>query len=706
MSNFQKKYYYDFKSLDSKNNTVEIWQDIASTITPTKIIGAIDPFIVTLSPLENKFQSVRGTGADLNLFATSTLQFMDLYTANIQEYQVRHIMDGVLNWCGYLDTELFSSDFSRQKNYPVSITANDGFAILERINYLQSDESKYQGLTTQWSVLQSIITKLNLPYKNIYIGLSTNIEGIVLSTSETIFHKTYCNNQNWYNEDGEAETCRKVLEELLKPYGAYIIQDNANVYITDVNVTASATSFLFKKYDASFNYVSDQSISLYLGDLSTIGFKGNDTNLNTVPGFNKQIVKYSPYINGKVIDYKADEDFTFPITSMTYGNSPYRWEETTYVNSNTWNSLFGTFATYTGIDNDVKDEKDSYLKITKLPNKLSFVYEKELPILLPANSKIKINCKAFARTIDDILNKSNVTSTSDICQIIIKCVLKIGSRKYISFQKFEENEDTNGVFSYGWKYYNFWADSSDTRTLDLSFANVATTLDKTYQTIDNKWVDLKVNYDLLLKDPDDFFIPLDSGISGGLLTFEIYDWEIRNKADIKQANFSSSHATSRSKVKDIRLKDLQFTIVDSDGKEYNSNDVEYVGYMNRQYKNEGEVITLYQGTSKTNNPIEKAALMGYNTNYYFLKNWNREGKTDCVENLLLRSIVSNYSDKTIQLNATIARLNSSLGCLKYDNYLPNKVFMPTSIKTDYANAKSEITIQEVFADSLTINKSF
>lgn len=709
MSNFQKKYYYDFKSLDNKNQTVEIWQDITTTITPTKIIGAVDPFVVTLTPLENKFQPVRGTGADLNLFATSTLQFMDLYTANIQEYQVKHTIDGELNWCGYLDTELFSSDFSKQKNYTVSITANDGFALLERMNYLQSDGSNYQGLTTQWGVLQSIITKLNLPYKNIYVGLSTSIEGVPLASSETIFHKTFCNNQNWYNEDGDAETCRKVLEEILRPYAAYIIQDNANLYITDVNTTASATTVLFKKYDNSFNYISDQSVSLFLGDLSNIGFKSNNTNVSMVSGFNKQVVRYSPYINSKIIDFNAEGDFSFPLTFTTRGTYGYRWTENGYIYSKTWDKSYGVCASYQGIDESVINESDNYLKIGNITGNLSFAYKKELPLIIPTNSKLKISCKAFARTIDDIFNKSNPVETSDIYQITIKCKLKIGNRQFLSFQKFEESEDVNGVFSYSWKYYQFWADDTDSRTLDLNFQNVSSGLDKSYFSLDNKWTELKYTYDLLIKEPTDFYIPLNSGFAGGELVFEIYDWNIRNGADIKQANYSASHATSKANVKDIRLKDLQFTIVDANGKEYPNNDVEYIGYMNPNFKNTGDEITLYQGTSKSKNSIEKAAMMGYDSStntYYFLDNWARQGSIDCIENLLLRSIVSNYTDKTIKLNATIARLNSIIGCLKYNDYLPDKKFMVTYIKNDYANNKSEIEIQEIFQDSLSINKSF
>lgn len=701
----QKKYYYTFKDINNIQYTTEIWQDTAAVITAEEIRGDCNPFIIEY-PTANIFEPVKGSGCELNLLSTTDRKFFNLYTADMMEYQIRFYKSGVLIWCGYLDSELYNEPFNELSNYPVTFTGSDGFALLERLNYLASDGSNYTGLMLQWDIIKNILNKLVLPYKNIYVGLSTISNDFTLASGETLFHKTYSNNQNWYNEDGEAETTRTVLENILKSYGAFIIQDNANIYITDINTVAGATTASFKKYDSSFNYVSTDSINLNLGDLSTIKFAASNQQMNVVSGFNKQIITYSPYIDSKIIDYNAEEDFSSPITSIIRGSSPYRWEETTYLNSNSWNKSYGVFASYEGIDEAVKGESDSYLKIGNIAGNLSFRYKKELPILLPANSKLKISCKAFARTIDDLFNKSNVVETKDIYQITIKCKLKIDNRQYLNFQNFEESQDYNGVFSYSWKYYSFWVDATDTRTLDLNFQNVSSTLDKSYNPLDNKWTDLKYTYDLELKEPTDFYIPLDSGFSGAALTFEIYDWEIRNGADIKQANYSASHAASKSNVKDIRLKDLKFTIVDAKGNEYSDSDIEYIGFMNRKFKNEGDEITIYQGTSKIDNPIEKAALMGYNTNYFYLKNWTREGKTDCIENLLLRSVVSNYTNKRIELSATINQLNSILGCVKYDSFLAGKNLMIVGSTQNFADAATDVTLQEVIKDNLEINKSW
>jgi len=694
----QKKYYYTFRGLDNTSFLAEIWQETTATITAEEITGDLDPFNIEY-PTTTIFEPVKGSGCTLNLLSTIDRKFLNLYTANMLEYQIRLYKSGILYWVGYLDSELYSEPFNELTNYTVTFTGSDGFALLERLNYVDGSGNKFTGLVTQWQVLQNILSKLNLPFKNIYIGLSTLSNDFTLAASETILHKTYCNNQNWYNEDGDAETARKVLEEILKPYAAYIIQDNANIYITDVNTMAGATDALFRKYSSSFSYISTDTINLNLGDLSTIKFAANDQQLNVVSGFNRQIIKYSPYITPELIDFKST-DFTTPVQSTTYGTSPYQWSETIYSNSGSWINSYGFFASYTGAETLNKDDADSYLKLSNSEGNLSFTYKNELPYLIPSNSKLKITCKAFCRMSN---NLNGDDTTSKIYQLKVKCRLKIGDKQYFR----------TSAFSKG------WVSSGDSRTLDFDFEQqeVVTKQSKYLYAekapIDNKWIDLKalstnggggiVNKNIPIElISNDYYIPLNSGFSGGLISFEIYDWDILTAYDALQAQ---THDEVKALVKDVRIKDLVISIIDSNNKEYSKSDLEYTGYMNQQYKNEGSEITLYQGTSKIDTPIEKGSLMGYNGNFYYLNTWTREGKTNCIEKLLLRSIVSNYTNKRIELSATINRIDSIVGCLKYQSFLPDKNLMIVGNTQNLADNTTTVTLQEVIKDNLEINES-
>ena len=696
MSTFKKKYYYTFKSINNKSHTVEIWQDTSTNISAVQVIGAVDPFIVNMPSLENKLQSVRGTGADLGLFATSSLQFMDLYTVNMKEFQVRHYLDGAPNWFGYLDSELFSTDFSRQKNYSVNLTANDGFALLDRMYYVQNDGTPFTGIISQFDILKFIYSKLDLPLEYTYIGLSTTSPDFTIGDSETIFHKQFINNSNFYDEDNVAFTLREVLESILKPLGAFMFQDRGNIFITDLTSLVDSSTFSCKRYYSNLNiYIDTQSVNTLISDLAALGFASNSQNLTITHGVNKEIVKYSPYKLINIIDYNAEGDFDTSTGVTARGATNYQWSETEYSTSSTWTKYNnGKFCKLQGLDGDNTNVTDYYLDIPNYGNYYygtsgtkSFVYTKQLPILFGSgNYKLKIELSAYPRLSNDL---NNTISTQEISRIRLVTRLKIGSKKY--------------VYSAGAPGES-WVDVATNTTSDFIFPITNRTL-KTgadtviYQPLEDRWTDFKLNvvhaYDNNV-DRNDFIIPIPkSQIDGNLLEFEIYGYQI--------LDFNYVYKS----IIDLRIKDVKITVVDSLGNSVEGKDVEYIGYMNKLYKNEGTNIDLIQGTNQSEFPTERGGLLKFDgSKYSFLSQWTRKSSTDIIENLLLRTIVGNYENPTTELSVKTKIPYTTVGYLTYSAYLSGKKFMITSNTTDYANNSSELTLQEIFADSLTINKSF
>jgi hypothetical protein len=165
--------------------------------------------------------------------------------------------------------------------------------------------------------------------------------------------------------------------------------------------------------------------------------------MNVVSGFNRQVVKYSPYIDSEILKYTdADKDFSGVYNSTIFGVNPYQWTETLYFNSATWNSSgIGTFAKLTGLQDNI-DESEYYLRFgglyatnSAVPANLSFTTKAALPLFIPSNSKLKISCKAFARTKDNMGDESVIDS---IYQLKIRCRLKIGDKQYYRTQNFLE----------------------------------------------------------------------------------------------------------------------------------------------------------------------------------------------------------------------------------------------------------------------------
>ena len=111
--------------------------------------------------------------------------------------------------------------------------------MLDRIAYLHDDDSKYTGMSTQMNVLRNILNKLGLPIRYTYLNFATTITGITYGSNQTVLDTTYVINDNFYDEDGTPFTCRKVLESILQPYGAFIMQNNGDYIVTDVHSLAS-----------------------------------------------------------------------------------------------------------------------------------------------------------------------------------------------------------------------------------------------------------------------------------------------------------------------------------------------------------------------------------------------------------------------------------------------------------------------------------
>ena len=712
--NFQKKYFYTFKNIDEEEYIVEIWQDITgTTLTPVEVLGSVEPFSIEYTQIENKITPIHGSGANINLIADSSNDFLNLYTGKIQQYQVRCYKGSSLIWCGYLDSELFSSDFSNVDNYAVSFTATDGFALLDRINYVQNSYLDagasgytyvfYSGITTQWEVLTNILTKLGLPYNDIRIGLSTTSRDFTIGNYETIFHKTFIINTNYINESLEPETCRKVLEGILQPYGAFIQQVNGSIYITDLNYIANNNIQPFEGFNpVDYSGIGTAYINFNLGDLSTIGFKSDQSQLDIISPVNKVVISYSNYKGVDVLDYTSTDFSVSGSTSSPIGVTNYQWTETPYSNSDSWykfnNGRFISMFGY-GVQSGTTE---SYLSTRATTNvdlmvNKSFTYKKELPYIVPTNNyKLKIEMSAYFRSTDN-LNKDSDSSKVNFYSGRVMAKIKIGDR-YLTGKDGGDTATNNYPATHG----NKWTTTNDltvAHNFPFAFYNITSTtnvLDITFNPMNEQWINFNDNVFVSTKgvQSNDYLVDL-SGISGGEISLEIYDAMTWGWSG---GGFSSNG----SYLKEVRIKDVKFTIVDKDGKELNISDTEYFSNMLPEYKDE-QKVDLIHGTNTSNCPVDRGSLLYYaDSKYNFCTKWTRENNTNILEKLLQNTIKSNYLTPTIQLSCTTNNLTSLIGCLTYSNWLAGKKFMITGAKLNLEDAKTELTIAEVSKDVYNI----
>jgi len=720
MADWNKKYYFSFKDVEDVNYTVEIWEDIpdGSPIPVAALIqGDLDPLTLDY-PGAHLFTPVRASGAVITLLSTSDRMFNNLFTREMLKYQVRvyktvwvtpiYSIESPV-WLGFLDTENYSEPFDSLTNYPVQVTANDGFNLLGRMSYIDykptlETYSKLTGIDSAWQVLNRILQRLNLPWDSIYVGLSTTIPDVTIAADENLLEKLYLNNDNWYNEDGEPETCRTVLENLLAILSAFIVQIDGSLYITDRQHLSTGTTASFKRYTYGYEtttYNATVSISINNGDISTVGLQSSRVSMSVETGINKQVVSYNAYPLIDIINFNAKDDFSGVASTTTRGATFYQWTETIYNNSLTWTKFNnGYFASLIGIDGRNRDVSAEYLKLDNVgltgiglteqggltSGNKTFEYKLPLPNVFSSAYSLRFRMSVYFRTVDD-LNNVDTPPTIGIKTGLIQCRLTIGDKKY-----------HRGFYSWD----AGWVDLTDSKDLTLSFYDFSDSL--TENPINDRWFDLGHNViyfaaslDNQVRVWEDYIIPLnDPTLEGGLMTFEIYGYRVYDE--------SVSDFTEIA-IKDCRIKNFSITVVDQNGDEVKNTDFEYTSKLDQNFSNSGQPAKVLLGTNTIGYPVQRANLLLYEGGVYtYLSEATRNGVTDIPEKLLLRSIKSNYAEPNIQLTLETPAKTNQIGYYTYSSYLSGKKLAVLSNKINLSENVSQLTLREFHNDFATITE--
>ena len=667
MSN-QKKYYFSFISLNGDTHLVEIWQNTTVTLTAAEIKCEPVPFSVELPDLEHKFQTIRGRGCELNLTSETNMQlFIGLYHEDKKEFMVKHYINGSVNFLGYLNSELFNEPFDFLTNYPIQVLGNDGFALLDRLQFLQSNGSIYTGIKSLFEILTICIDRIGLPFSAINIALSTTSPTFSIASHSTILHSVFVDSANFYTEDGTAETMRKVLEAILNPFGAFIVQKNGAIWITDIHTIAQNSTITFESFVYSSSWLWSETVTFIPSKtVAEIGYFGTGQQIEQSGGKNKQVVSYSPYPAGVIIPACLGDPTEYDLTISWSTKNGYVYGVLT--NNKSFNVYSpGTFETsyiYT-------DKVSTYLRFPRQTTNVKIADLKINPFISASagnwnvgyyikGAGIKISGKVLVKT------KNNPYSSTEagkpVSRIGLTGKLKVGAKWYTSY-----------LGSSSWVAVDGFLPNDITAGVDDNGKSLTDFRD-TWQDISTTIIPI-VNYD----------------ISGGIV-FELWSNYYLNPV----------HSLNHVDVKEIWIKDFKLEFVNpTTGDAMQNTDKEYIGYLNTLEKDEATKIDLLCGTDIT--CIDHGKMMYQNgSDYSSLATFTRAGQSFCIEKLLLNSLSSNY--KTGYYTLSGMKLNNSFDVLNVitDAYLSGKVFMIKSLRINYRDNSTECTLIEISPDNLTI----
>lgn len=696
---FQEKYYFTFKQMYTDDlNRVEIWQDTADVLVAEEVLGMASPFVTEIPELDHKFQPVIGQGCEIGLLSETDRKFYNgLYHVDPQEFMVKHYIDGVINYIGYLNSEMYMESYDSVVNYGTYITGNDGLALSDRLTFVDDTEAHYEGVKSEFEVLNICLNKIGLSWDELRISLSTTFADFSGSSDKTILHESYIDSANYYDEDDYPMTIRAVLESILQPYGAQLFCYGGHVYVVDVqNRTigiddAFVTKPTFKRFTYSTGaYVADVTIAINKV-IQTVGYSGTGQSIELSGGVNKQVVTYSPYPTSTVLENALVglDEFTTVPSSWTaredYFYKVLQGNDFFQINSAASIANFES-SYYDGVvdGQDIFSQFDGYL---------NYKYDSSNVNVMDLINKPYVSISSKPTIIvDDEYQGAGVALSFDFL-----CTFE-DSKVHRRIRQHETGSRTGDKFrglriylqlSIGSLFYDgdtgtWLADSS--KEFYVEFTDIQR----------EKWVSVESIINVGDISSDDLLSgDLNLIVTSKMETYNIYEGANNDLWESPEPYYSRKLM--------VWMKNINIDIKNANNTDIPDDDVEYVGILNDKFKEEGETITLTTGTDTYSSDRAKLLYLD-GSDYKSIATWTRAGQSYKVEELLLNSLVSNYRFGFIKLNNLRLRQGFSILNVLTDNNISDKVFMLKSAKFDYEMNDVECSLWETSPDRLTIVK--
>lgn len=293
---YKLRYTAEWKDVQNNINQVYIYKDTDDTVVSEQIK------IVTFDidyPETDFFndESLIGCGANITLISENRLKFIEeLYTIKKQELKLIHKVNSVINFVGWIDTEQYEDEFSNFRNYPISISANNGFNILDRI--VIGNQSEMEGVISVYDLIRNSLLKLNHNYSNLYIGISTTVPEYTILNNQTLLHKMFVKTENLFDEKGIAMSTREVINNVLVSLSAKFYIEGNSVFIVDIN-TMNDSNLVVKSFDYLTGvYTKDINIP----NISSITKMIGNYTLTRKSGVNNANIKFNKYCYSWPID--------------------------------------------------------------------------------------------------------------------------------------------------------------------------------------------------------------------------------------------------------------------------------------------------------------------------------------------------------------------------------------------------------------------
>lgn len=258
----------------------------------------------------DKFESILATKATVHLTSETDFAFSGIYTNDPEKYRMHYYKDGVLKGVYKVLPQQYSEEYKAPPYY-VSVVAADGLASLKDYVFLQDDGQRFHESMKAIKLIAYILKKTKLEL-SIRVAINLYATGMNTAATDDPLDQAYVDCDTYYINETEP-TLDYVLRQILEPFGASIVQENAVWNI--VRVEEKKGSYDYREFDSEGDYSSNSSydprLDVVPAGSSGFHFSDRDHHMTLCPGYGKIRVFYRLGLRENIL-----ENGDFRLTSV------------------------------------------------------------------------------------------------------------------------------------------------------------------------------------------------------------------------------------------------------------------------------------------------------------------------------------------------------------------------------------------------------
>jgi hypothetical protein len=238
----------------------------------------------------------------------------------------------------------YSEDYVAPPYY-TTITAVDGLSSLNDFVFLQDNGLRFNGSMKAIELIAFILRKTRL-LLNIRVGINLYSTGMSTTASDDPLAQAYVDTDTYYINEAEPSLFY-VLKQIIEPFGASIIQENAVWNI--VCVEEKRGDYDYREFDAYGTYVSNGSFDPIVDirpveDADAFYFSDRDHFMSLCPGYGKIRIFYKLGLRQNFLengDFRLAPVYNAPANSYSFSIDTFGFNVITsdYHITTTWESI-------------------------------------------------------------------------------------------------------------------------------------------------------------------------------------------------------------------------------------------------------------------------------------------------------------------------------------------------------------------------------